>query len=58
MPELTNDPKDRHILAVAFHAACRAVVTENLVDFPALARLCPLGRKAPSSCLTTSPYTG
>ncbi|MDR1078361.1 MAG: PIN domain-containing protein [Propionibacteriaceae bacterium] len=32
---LRNHPKDRHVLAVAVHADCPVIVTENLADFPA-----------------------
>lgn len=33
--EMTCDPKDRHVLAVAVHDCADAVVTFNLKDFPA-----------------------
>jgi len=32
---VTNDPKDRHILAAAIRAKCEVIVTFNLKDFPA-----------------------
>jgi predicted nucleic acid-binding protein len=32
--EMTNDPKDRHILAAAVRGAAEVLVTENLRDFP------------------------
>jgi len=35
IPNLTNDPKDRHVLAVAIHAHAQTIVTVNLKDFPA-----------------------
>jgi len=31
---LTNDPKDRHVLAAAIRAKCPVIVTFNLKDFP------------------------
>lgn len=31
---VTNDPKDRHVLAAAIRARCEVVVTFNLKDFP------------------------
>lgn len=34
IPNLTNDPKDRHVLAVAIHAHVQTIVTMNLKDFP------------------------
>jgi predicted nucleic acid-binding protein len=33
-PVMTNDPKDRHVLAAAVVADAEAVVTTNLSDFP------------------------
>jgi predicted nucleic acid-binding protein len=32
---MTNDPKDRHVLAAAVHAQAEVIVTENLRDFAA-----------------------
>lgn len=32
---MTNDPKDRHVLAAAVHARAEVIVTFNLADFPA-----------------------
>lgn len=32
---LTNDPKDRHVLAAGIRANCEVLVTFNLKDFPA-----------------------
>ncbi|MDR1078043.1 MAG: PIN domain-containing protein [Propionibacteriaceae bacterium] len=40
-----NDPKDRHVLAVAVHMKCPLIVTANLTDFPDPA-LSPYGVKA------------
>lgn len=31
---MTNDPKDRHVLATAVHAGAQVIVTENVQDFP------------------------
>jgi predicted nucleic acid-binding protein len=36
-PELTNDPKDRHVLAAAVAAGSELIVTFNLDDFTAAA---------------------
>ena len=45
VPLLTNNPKDRHVLATAIHAGAHVVVTQNLHDFPA-AVLGPYGIQA------------
>ncbi len=37
IPEMKNDPKDRHILAAAVIAEADIIVTSNLKDFPASA---------------------
>ncbi|EME59939.1 hypothetical protein H074_12967 [Amycolatopsis decaplanina DSM 44594] len=34
IPAMTNDPKDRHVLAAAAHANAAVIVTANLKDFP------------------------
>lgn len=34
VPSMTNDPKDRHVLAAAVRASASAIVTFNLDDFP------------------------
>lgn len=41
---MTNDPKDRHVLAAAVRSQSQIIVTQNLRDFPdeALARLCTI----------------
>lgn len=37
IPRMTNDPKDRHVLAVAVFAKAEIIVTNNLRDFPSAA---------------------
>ena len=34
LPQMTNHPKDRHVLAAAVHSKARTIVTYNLRDFP------------------------
>lgn len=45
LPAVTNDPKDRHVLAAAIHAGAPVLLTFNLKDFPAEA-LAPWGISA------------
>lgn len=35
IPSMTNDPKDRHVLAAAIEGRADLIVTSNLKDFPA-----------------------
>lgn len=34
IPAMTNDPKDRHVLAAAIRGRCDVIVTSNVRDFP------------------------
>ncbi len=45
VPAMTNDPKDRHVLAAAYHAGSPLILTFNLKDFRREA-LEPLGIEA------------
>lgn len=37
IPDMTNEPKDRHVAAVAVASQAQVIVTSNLKDFPATA---------------------
>ena len=37
MPAMTNDPKDRHVLAAAVRGEAALIVTADLRDFPPVA---------------------
>lgn len=45
IPAMTNDKKDRHVLAAAVRSGTTVIVTANLTDFPA-ASLAPYGIEA------------
>jgi len=47
VPQMTNDPKDRHVLAVAVMTRSQVIVTANLRDFSE-ASLAPFGVEAQS----------
>lgn len=51
---LTNDPKDRHVLAAAVQSGARTIVTNNLRDFPPTAlRLHGVVARTPDRFLQT-----
>jgi predicted nucleic acid-binding protein len=56
---MTNDPKDRHVLAAAVRANAEVIVTFNRRDFPesALSRTTSKLSTLTSSCSTNSTST-
>lgn len=52
IPEMTNHPKDRHVLAAAARAGAKIIVTYNIKDFPRSSLMpCAITAQGPSTFL-------